>query len=185
MSRIGNKPVVIPSGVTIQQNGDHLVVQGPKGHLTVMLPHVISVTIADQSATVTRKGDSKNARALHGTIRAHLANAVHGVENAWKKKLKLVGVGYRAQVNGKELTLSVGFSHPVKLIAPEGIEFKVADGVISITGINKELVGENAAKIRKVRPPEPYKGKGIRYVDEIVRKKAGKSAKAVGGAPGA
>lgn len=182
MSRIGNKPITIPTGVTIEQSDGHVLVTGPKGKLSVAIPFLVEVKNADQTITVARKGNSKKAQAIHGTIRALIANAVHGVVTLWEKKMKLVGVGYRAQASGKELTLTVGFSHPVKITAPEGIEFTVAEGVITVRGMNKEQVGEIAAQIRRVRPPEPYKGKGIRYIDEVVRKKAGKSAKAVGAA---
>ncbi len=181
MSRIGNQQIIVPSGVTTTQEGLVLTVQGSRGVVVVTVPHGITLVNENNTITITRGNESKQLKSLHGTVRALVANAVHGVANGWDKQLELVGVGYRAQTNGKELTLTVGYSHPVKMIAPEGIQFAVVENKITVSGFNKELVGQIAAKIRKVRPPEPYKGKGIRYVGEVVRKKVGKAAKAVGG----
>jgi len=186
MSRIGNAPVVIADGVTAEVRPGEVVVRGPKGELTVTVPHGITVKQEEKNLLVTRKRNDTKIRAMHGTIAALLSNAVAGVTKGWEKKLELHGVGYRAMVQGSALQLTVGFSHPVTITPPVGITFTVADGgKITVSGIDKHMVGQTAASVRDVRPPEPYKGKGIRYAGEHIRKKAGKSAKGVGGAPGA
>lgn len=178
MSRIGNAPISIPAGVTVEKAGAHVVVNGSKGNLGMDIPANIEVNIKDETISVTRKNDQQKVKALHGLTRALLNNMVIGVLNGWTKNLELVGVGFRAQGGGDKLTLNVGYSHPVEVVAPAGIGFEVRDNTkIFITGINKELVGQVAANIRKVRPPEVYKGKGIRYEGEVVKRKAGKAGK--------
>lgn len=180
MSRIGRKPVTIPQGVTIDVAKDNTVtVKGPKGTVTKTLPQDMTIVIEDGLLLVKRPTDSNHHRALHGLSRALLQNMVTGVTEGFKKDLELVGVGYRAVMQGDALDLSLGYSHPTVIQPPENITFVVKKGgrAFSVSGIDKELVGEVAAKIRALRPPEPYKGKGIRYHGEFVRIKAGKSAK--------
>jgi len=178
MSRIGKKPVEIPSGVTVTINGDTVTVKGPKGELTRSFNPDINITVEDNIIHVTRPSDSKNHRALHGTTRALLANMVEGVSKGFEKSLELVGVGYRAQKQGKKLVLNVGYSHPVEFEPEEGLEVEVPSNTkIVVKGVSKERVGAFAANIRDVRPPEPYKGKGIRYEGEYVRRKEGKTGK--------
>ncbi len=184
MSRIGSLSINIPVGVEVEKTGNLIVVKGPKGELKMQLDPAISLEIVDGEASFKRKNDQKKNKALHGLMRALLANMVFGVTDGWDKKLELVGVGYRAQVNGSKLTLAVGFSHPVAIEAPAGLQFEVSDNTrITVSGIDKGLVGQMAANIRAVKPPEPYKGKGIRYEGEYIRRKAGKAGKVtVGGA---
>lgn len=178
MSRIGRKPVVIPSGVTVELNGTTATVKGPKGELTRELSPAISLEIVDNEITFTRPNDAKENRSIHGTTRSLIANMIEGVSEGFKKELELIGVGYRAQKQGNKLVLSVGLSHPVEFEASEGVDFEVPSNTqIVVQGFNKEKVGELAANIRAVRPPEPYKGKGIRYVGEFVRRKEGKTGK--------
>ena len=178
MSRIGNKPVVIPAGVTITQNGTSVTVKGPKGELTREFSPNITLNIEEGVVTLTRPDDSKENKTMHGTMRANLNNMVVGVSEGFAKALELIGVGYRAQLQGKKLVLNVGYSHPVEFDAPEGIEIEVPSNTsIIVKGSNKEVVGELAANIRGTRPPEPYKGKGVRYVGEFVRRKEGKTGK--------
>lgn len=182
MSKVGKVPVTITEGVTVTTEGSTISVTGQKGTLSFTIPEGIVVSVEDGKIIVERKkADDSQTSALHGLTRALLANMVQGVSQGFEKKLEMIGVGYRAQVAGRDLSVSVGFAHPVKVVAPEGITFAVKDNVISVSGINKEQVGDIAAKIRAIRPPEPYKGKGIRYAGEHVRRKAGKAAKAVGG----
>ncbi len=178
MSRIGNAPIDVPSGVEIRVDGPEVTVKGPKGELSRRFPERVTISIENGVATVTRVDDSHESKALHGLSRALLANMVTGVSEGYRKDLEIQGVGYRAQLKGKDLELQVGFSHPVTVSAPQGIDFEVPEPTkISVIGIDKELVGQVAADVRKVRPPEPYKGKGIRYVGEYVRRKAGKAGK--------
>lgn len=178
MSRIGNKAITIPSGVEVTQNGQVVTVKGPKGELTREISPAITMNVEDNVLTFTRPTDSKDHRTIHGTTRANVNNMVVGVTEGFEKSLDLIGVGYRAQLQGEKLTLSVGLSHPVEFEAGEDITIEVpANTKIVIKGINKEHVGELAANIRAVRPPEPYKGKGIRYTDEVVRRKEGKTGK--------
>ncbi|MGX7014757.1 50S ribosomal protein L6 [Vagococcus silagei] len=178
MSRIGNKPVVIPAGVTVTQNGTTVTVKGPKDELTREFSSNITLNIEEGVVTLTRPDDSKENKTLHGTMRANLNNMVVGVSEGFEKALELIGVGYRAQLQGKKLVLNVGYSHPVEFEAPEGITVEVPSNTsVIVKGANKEVVGELAANIRGVRPPEPYKGKGIRYVGEYVRRKEGKTGK--------
>lgn len=183
MSRIGKKPVKISEGVNIQIDGSKVTVTGPKGTLSANFRPEVIVKIEGSNALVERVAETPKAKALHGLTRTLLENMVLGVTSGWNKGLELIGVGYRAALEQNTLVLNVGFSHQVKFPAPEGITFEVSDNTkINIKGIDKQLVGETAAQIRKIRPPEPYKGKGIRYIGEVVRKKAGKAAKAVGAA---
>lgn len=176
MSRIGSSPIPLPDGVEFVLNGNEVTVKGPKGSLDFSLDPRITVSIADGVATLTRANDMRETRSLHGLSRALLANMVVGVLTGYRKDLEMVGVGYRASLKGKTLELLVGFSHPVHIEAPDGIEFEVPEQTkITVSGIDKQQVGQVAADIRKVRPPEPYKGKGIRYAGEQVRRKAGKA----------
>lgn len=181
MSRIGRKPVPLPSGVTVAIHDNQVSVKGPRGELAQTVPEEISVEQVDGSLQVTRSSDEPNVRALHGLIRSLVSNMVTGVTNGFSKALVISGVGYRAAKEGNNLRLAVGYSHPVDVRAPEGISFDVpAPTRVVVNGISKEAVGETAAKIRSVRPPEPYLGKGIRYENEVIRRKAGKAGK-VGG----
>jgi len=177
MSRIGKLPIDIPTGVTITVDSDVIKVTGPKGELTV--PHLSDVTVALEGtqAIVTRKDDERIAKAQHGLQRALLNNAVEGVTKGYEKKLEVNGVGYRVSGGGQEIEMLLGFSHPVKYRAPEGILLTVEKMNITISGIDKQQVGQSAAEIRKFKKPEPYKGKGIKYSDEFVRRKAGKAGK--------
>jgi large subunit ribosomal protein L6 len=177
MSRIGKQPVPVPSGVDVAVDGLSVTVKGPKGEFTRVMPEGVHITVDGDEVVVTRDSDSKDNRARHGLVRSLVNNMVIGVTEGYEKNLEMVGVGYRAAQKGSDLELQVGFSHPVKIEAPEGITLSVEDQTkIKVVGINKVLVGQVAANIRKVRPPEPYKGKGIKYVDEVVRRKAGKAA---------
>lgn len=182
MSKIGKLPVEIPNGTTVTIADDSIKVAGTKGELSFEIPRGITVTQSDSKVVVSQKKENDaETRSLYGLTRALISNMVKGVNEGFEKKLELKGVGYKAQVQGRNLVLSVGFAHQVIMTPEEGVTFAVADNVISVTGVNKVLVGDAAAKIRAVRPPEPYKGKGIRYVGEVVKRKAGKAAKAVGG----
>lgn len=185
MSRIGSAPIIIPSGVEVSVNGETVTVIGPKGTLALNLMPDIKAIVGEGKIEIQRKSEEKKIKALHGLIRSLIANMVKGVTNLWTKELELVGVGFRAQVNGNKLILNVGYSHPVEVNAPENISFEVFENTkIKVSGIDKELVGQISANIKKVRVPDVYKGKGIRYQGEYIRKKAGKSAKAVGAAAG-
>jgi len=178
MSRIGNQPIKIPSGVQLLEKEHAVEVSGPRGVLAVPLPSSLKVHVEDSEVRVERESEDSTVRALHGTVRANLANAVRGVTEGFEKRLVLEGLGYRAHLEGEKLVLEVGFSHPVEYIAPEGITLKVEGREeIVVEGASRQLVGQVAAEIRNVRPPEPYKGKGIRYKDEVVRRKPGKAAK--------
>lgn len=186
MSRIGKMPVTVPGGVTVSINkGNFIKVQGPKGQLEQQFPTEISIEQVDGEVRVSRPTDHKNHRALHGLSRALLNNMVIGVSQGFTRVLDIEGVGYRSAMSGKNLVVFVGYSHPVEIIPPDGISFEVdkTGRQITITGIDKQVVGQIAAEVRGLRPPEPYKGKGIRYRGEFVRQKAGKSGK-VGGKGG-
>ena len=177
MSRIGRQPIEIPDGVDIDVNGPEVTVKGPKGELSQSLVREMKVSIDDGTLTVERPTDRGEHRALHGLTRSLIANMVTGVTEGFERRLQIQGVGYRAQLKGKELEMSLGYSHPVTVEAPEGIEFEVPQPTeVVVRGIDKQLVGEVAARIRKRRPPEPYKGKGVRYADEQVTRKVGKRA---------
>ena len=177
MSRIGKLPIDVPSGVTITVGADEITVVGPKGQLVV--PHLSDVTVAieDNQAKVTRKDDERIARAQHGLQRALLNNAVQGVTAGFEKTLQVNGVGFRVEGGGQEVTMALGFSHPVKYKAPEGIQLEVNKMEITVKGIDKQAVGQTAAEIRALKKPEPYKGKGIKYADEVILRKAGKAGK--------
>ncbi|MFA6376670.1 MAG: 50S ribosomal protein L6 [Candidatus Paceibacterota bacterium] len=182
MSRIGKKPIIIPVGVDVTVNGGAVSVKGPKGMLSREFGSDVLITKEDGVLSVAAANESKVARALWGTVRMHLANMVEGTANNFNCQLQIEGIGYRAAVDGGKLVLNMGFTHPVTIEAQEGIAFKVEKNIVTITGYDKELVTQLAARIRRVRPPEPYKGKGIRYVGEVVRKKVGKKAAATSGA---
>ncbi len=176
MSRIGKSPVPIPDGVDVAVAGSRVTVKGPKGTLERTFADVITVVVEDGEAVLRRTNDERQSRALHGLSRALLNNMVTGVSAGFSKELTAVGVGYRAALKGKDLELQVGYSHPVEVKAPDGIAFEVPEPTkIIVRGIDKEKVGQIAAEVRSVRPPEPYKGKGIRYSGEYVRRKAGKA----------
>jgi large subunit ribosomal protein L6 len=181
MSRIGRRPIAVPSGVDISIADGTVTVKGPRGQLSQTIPSAISLTREDGTLLVQRASDEPNVRALHGLVRSLVANMVTGVTTGFTKVLVINGVGYRAAKEGRGLRLAVGYSHPVDVVAPEGIEFNVpAPTRVEVSGIDKQLVGEIASKIRSIRPPEPYLGKGIRYDNEVIRRKAGKAGK-VGG----
>ena len=178
MSRIGNKVITIPAGVEVKLDDNFATVKGPKGELKQQFDKDMTFNVEGNEITVVRPSDSKRHRTVHGTTRAILANMIEGVSTGFKKELELIGVGYRAQMQGKKLVLNVGYSHPVEFAEIDGIKLGVEGNTkVSIEGINKEVVGQYAAKVRAVRPPEPYKGKGIRYVGEYVRRKEGKTGK--------
>jgi large subunit ribosomal protein L6 len=177
MSRIGKLPVPVPDGVDVQVDDLHVTVKGPKGELSQTMPEGVKIAVEDGEVVVTRDSDSRTNRSRHGLVRSLVANMVTGVSDGYSRALELVGIGYRAVPKGSDLELQVGYSHPVLIEAPEGISFEVPQPTrVVVNGIDKVLVGQIAANIRKVRPPEPYKGKGIRYEDERVRRKAGKAA---------
>jgi large subunit ribosomal protein L6 len=178
MSRIGKQPITVPTGVDVTIDGTHVAVKGPRGSLERDLHPEMRVLLEDGSVRVERPSDERLHRALHGLTRTLVANMVEGVTNGYEKRLEIVGVGYRAALKDSDLELALGFSHAVEVAAPPGIEFEVpAPNRIVVRGIDKQLVGQVAANIRKIRKPEPYKGKGVRYEGEYVRKKAGKAAK--------
>ncbi len=178
MSRIGKMPIAIPNGVNIDvAENNKVTVKGPKGTLERVLPSILTVKIEDGQIKVERPNDEKETKALHGLTRSLINNMVIGVTDGYKKILEINGVGYRAQKQGKKLTLNLGFSHPVEMEDPEGIETKVVDNKIEVEGIDKEKVGQYAAVIRDKKRPEPYKGKGIKYSDEVIRRKVGKTGK--------
>jgi len=187
MSKIGKEPIILPEGVELKQSGTLYTVKGPKGELSQEIDERISVTVTDETATLTRANDEKEVRSLHGLYKALLANMVTGVSEGYEKTLLLIGIGFSAELKGSKLLLSLGFSHAVLFEAPEGIifdiqkpdskqksEFRNTQSQIVVKGIDKQLVGQVAANLRALKPPEPYKGKGFRYLNEYVRKKAGK-----------
>lgn len=177
MSRIGKKPVMIPKGVTIDNKGNSVKVKGPKGELEGTFDSRISIEVKESELTLSRPNDTKEIKALHGLTRALIQNMVHGVTEAYQKTLDIVGVGYRAELKGKNLLLNIGYSHPIYFMPPEGITLQTPTQTqIVISGIDKQLVGMVASKIRSIRQPEPYKGKGIKYSDEQIIRKAGKTA---------
>lgn len=181
MSRIGKQPITIPSGVEVKISGNTVSVKGPKGSLTMHAHPRVTIVVDGNMVTVSRASDEKLDRSLHGLTRTLIANMIGGVTKGFSKSLEIQGVGYRAQLQGKKLSLSLGFSHPIELHAPEGISFEIdkeKKNIITVSGIDKQLVGQVSSDLRGLRPPEPYKGKGIRYVGEVVRRKAGKAATA-------
>ena len=176
MSRIGKQPVVLPAGITARVEGGTVTLKGPKGELSLPVPATVAVAQEGAALNVTRKGDDKQSRADHGTVRALLQNMVVGLKDGYSRELEIQGVGFKASISGRQLTLNVGYSHPVEYTVPEGVTVAVADGTqLKVSGIDKQLVGQVSARIRSFRPPEPYKGKGVRYKDERVRRKAGKT----------
>ena len=177
MSRIGKQPILVPAGVTITVGDKDITVAGPKGQLIVPLQSNVKVAVEDNQVVVTRKDDEPKSRACHGLQRALLNNAVTGVTKGFSKQLEINGVGFRLSGGPKEIEMALGFSHPVKYKAPEGIELKTDKMLITVSGIDKQQVGQVAAEIRALKKPEPYKGKGIKYVDEVILRKAGKAGK--------
>lgn len=177
MSRIGNQPIAIPAGVTVTLDGNVVNVKGPKGTLTKEFDSAMNIAIEDENVIVTRPNDLKRNKSLHGLTRTLISNMVEGTTEGFKKVLELNGVGYRAQKQGKKLVLSLGYSHPVEMEDPEGVDSVVEGNQITVSGISKEVVGQYAAEIRSKRLPEPYKGKGIKYIDEVIRRKEGKTGK--------
>lgn len=176
MSRVGRRPIAIPNGVTVERTGEEVRVKGPKGNLSERVPATISVEVADGSVRFSRPDDRRQSRALHGLARALVANMVAGVTEGFRKELQIEGVGYRAEAQGQKLTLALGFSHPVVVEVPKGIQVSVeANTRIQVEGIDRQQVGQFAADVRAIRTPEPYKGKGIRYADERIRRKVGKA----------
>ncbi len=178
MSRVGRKVIPVPKGVNITVGKEAVSVKGPKGELKRDLPGGVTIAINGSEMNVNRADDSRENRSKHGMMRALLANMVKGVTDGWERKLEINGVGYRADVAGQKLNLALGFSHPVAFDLPKGIGAKVDKNIIVLSGIDKEILGETASKIRAIRPPEPYKGKGIKYVEEVIKRKVGKTGAA-------
>jgi large subunit ribosomal protein L6 len=177
MSRVGKNPIPVPKGVTVKIDGSKVTVKGPKGEMSQSFSPEVGIAMEDGHVVVRRESDIGRIRALHGLTRALIANMVTGTSTGFRRVLEMVGVGYKAELMGKRLNLTVGYSHPILITPPPGIAFIVENPTrFAIEGINKELVGEMAARVRKLRPPEPYKGKGIRYEGEQIRRKAGKTA---------
>jgi large subunit ribosomal protein L6 len=177
LSRIGKLPIAIPKDVKITRDKDTIIVEGPKGKLSERIHPSIKVEIGDQEVNVKRPSDAKYYRALHGLSRALIANMVTGVTSGFKRQLEIIGVGYRAEKAGKGVTFHLGFSHPITIIPPDEVKIELEGGnKITVSGINKQVVGQVASEIRSFRPPEPYKGKGVKYADEHIRRKAGKTA---------
>jgi large subunit ribosomal protein L6 len=176
MSRIGRRPVTIPSGVTVSVAGGQISVKGPKGTLAQPVPAGIRIDVADGQVKFARPDDETHTRSLHGLARASVANMVQGVTKGFARELEIQGVGYRAEVKGKKLVMALGFSHPVEVAIPEGLSVSVQENRIKIEGSDRGRVGQFASDVREIRPPEPYKGKGIRYVGEHIRRKVGKAA---------
>lgn len=176
MSRLAKRPITIPSGTEVTVSGGEVRVKGPKGTLVRPMHRLVDIAVTPEGAQVTTKGDSIEARALVGTYASHVRNMLTGVTTGYQKKLLVEGVGYKWDVSGKQMTLALGFSHPVKVAIPEGLTVAADKGVLTISGFDKELVGQFAADIRALKKPEPYKGKGIRYEGEVIRRKQGKKA---------
>ena len=178
MSRIGKMPIAIPSGVEVKIEGQLVSVKGPKGSLTHNVPAPITVVVEDNSILVTRPDDERNSRSLHGLTRTLIANTIEGVTKGFSKALEIVGTGYRVTAKGSSIEFALGYSHPILVEPPSGISFQVeGNNKVTVVGIDKQAVGEVAANLRKLRKPEPYKGKGVRYAGEVVRRKAGKAGK--------
>ena len=178
MSRIGRKPISLPKGVEVKQDGNAVTVKGPKGTLSTPLVPGIGVSVENNVVQFTRSDEENKTRAFHGLMRALVANNIRGVSEGFKKELDIIGVGYRAEVKGREVVFQLGYSHPVKFPIPQGIEIAIdaKTGHVTVTGNDKQLAGQTAAEIRSLREPDPYKGKGIKYTDEVIRRKAGKAA---------
>ena len=181
MSRVGKLPIEVPEGVDVEIQGTHIRIKGPKGDLSHVFPPVVDIEKEDGSIIVKPRSDEKFSRAMHGTARAVIQNMVTGVNQGFEKFLEIVGVGYRAEMQGKNMTINVGYSHPVEVVPPDGISFEVLErnNVIRVSGYDKQVVGQVAAEIRGIRRPEPYKGKGIRYRGEYIKRKPGKAGKAI------
>ncbi|QCU77482.1 50S ribosomal protein L6 [Citricoccus sp. SGAir0253] len=177
MSRIGRLPITVPSGVDVTIDGSTVSVKGPKGELSHVVANPIEVSLEEGTLTVTRPNDERESRSLHGLTRTLIDNMIVGVTNGYEKQLEVIGTGYRVQAKGQDLEFALGYSHPVPVKAPEGITFTVAGNKVTVAGIDKQQVGETAANIRKLRKPDPYKGKGVRYAGEVIRRKAGKAGK--------
>jgi large subunit ribosomal protein L6 len=176
MSRIGKKPIAVPKGVKVAVEGAQVEVQGPKGKLSLTVHDLCSVKLSDATIHVSRGADHRTAKAIHGLTRALVANMVRGVTEGFERKLEIVGIGYRVALAGRTLTFSLGYSHPIVFPLPEGVQAEVDKQTsITVRGVDKHLVGQTAAQMRALRPPDPYKGKGVRYADEVVRKKVGKA----------
>jgi large subunit ribosomal protein L6 len=181
MSRIGRKPVPLPKGVTVSQKDGKYVVKGPKGELSKAVPTGVTIKPEGDKINVLRADDSPQNRAKHGLVRAHLANMVKGVTEGWTRELEINGVGYRAEVSGTKLTMALGYSHPVVFELPKVVAAKVDKNRVILTSADKDILGQTAAKVRELRPPEPYKGKGVKYAEEVIKRKAGKAGATGGG----
>jgi large subunit ribosomal protein L6 len=178
MSRIGKLPIPVPAGVEVKIDGNNVEVKGPKGSLSLVVAEPIKVALEDGNVVVTRPDDERNSRSLHGLTRTLIANQIHGVTQGFSKGLEIVGTGYRVTAKGSDLEFALGYSHPILVQPPKGITFTVEGNTkVVVSGIDKQAVGEVAANIRKLRKPEPYKGKGVRYAGEVIRRKAGKAGK--------
>ena len=181
MSRIGRKVLPLPKGVTLNQKPGAVSVKGPKGELSKAVPDGVSIKLEADKIHVLRADDSRENRAKHGLVRAHLANMVKGVTDGWTRELEINGVGYRAEVAGDTVNMALGYSHPVVFKLPKGVTAKVDKNRVSLTSADRDLVGQTAAKVRELRPPEPYKGKGVKYVEEVIKRKVGKAGATGGG----
>ncbi len=179
MSKIGKQPIKIPAGINVKVVDGGVKISTPQVEEEYILPSGIEAVLEDSKLLISRKS-AKASMAVYGTTRANISNIIHGLSQGWEKQLEIIGTGYRAEVAGGDLVLNVGFSHPVKFEAPEGVTFKVEKTIITVSGADKMLVGKVASEVRGIRPPEPYKGKGIKYLDELIRRKVGKAAKAAG-----
>lgn len=175
MSRIGRKPVVLPKGVTVAAKGETVNVKGPKGELSKAIPSGVSFKVEGDKLLVNRADDSRQNRAKHGLMRAHLQNMVKGVSEGWTRELEINGVGYRAEVGGDTVTMALGYSHPVIFKLPKGVAGKVDKNRLILSGADRDVLGQTAAKVRELRAPEPYKGKGVKYAEEVIKKKVGKA----------
>jgi len=175
MSRIGRKPLPLPKGVTVSATGGRMAVKGPKGELARPVPSGVTLKVDAGKVVVERADDSRENRAKHGLVRAHLANMVKGVTDGWTRELEINGVGYRAEVAGDSVTMALGYSHPVVFKLPKGVAAKVDKNRIILSGSDRDVLGQTAAKVRELRPPEPYKGKGVKYVEEVIARKVGKA----------
>jgi large subunit ribosomal protein L6 len=181
MSRIGRKILVLPKGVSLSQKPGSVGVKGPKGELTRAIPEGVSVKVEGDKLTVNRADDSRQNRSLHGLMRAHLGNMVKGVTEGWTRELEINGVGYRAEVTGDSVTMALGYSHPIIFKLPKGVAAKVEKNKLTLSSADRDLVGQTAAKVRELRPPEPYKGKGVKYLEEVIKRKVGKAGATSGG----
>jgi large subunit ribosomal protein L6 len=181
MSRIGRKPIQLPKGVSLAQKPGTISVKGPKGELSKAMPGGITVKTEADKILVTRADDSRENRAKHGLIRAHLANMVKGVTDGWTRELEINGVGYRAEVAGDTINMALGYSHPIAFKLPKGVSAKVEKNRVTLSGSDRDLLGQTAAKVRELRLPEPYKGKGVKYVEEVIKRKTGKAGATGGG----